>query len=168
MVFFVIIIVASGYCILKLLHPIVCFGNFSEAVTAITALFAFIVAINEYYSRKDAMRAKILSEYNKRYSEDSNIVKVVKYLNFIDNDGTINNPNREKPSNYEMEMFMRFYEELDLQIVHGRLDETEVIDLFYYYAERLDKNEELRRSFGITDYNDEHWNSYRRFINRKK
>lgn len=164
-VFIVIIIVACS-CILKLFYPQLELGSYAEIFTAIIALFASIVTYNEYMSTKDIRQAQVLSEYNKRYSEDPNIVKVVKYLNYIDTDGTKNNPPQKKPSNYEVEMFMRFFEELELQIQCGRLNEKDVIDLFIYYAKKIDKNKDLREFLGITDYN-ENWKRYINLMNKK-
>ena len=41
-------------------------------------------------------------------------------------------------------MFMRFFEELGLQIECGRLKQEDVKDLFLYYAKKLDENTDLR------------------------
>ena len=71
----------------------------------------------------------------------------------------MNNPFREKPSNYEVEMFMRFVEELELQIHYGRLNKKDVSDLFVYYAKMIDEKAELRRLLGVTDY-EKNWNRY--------
>lgn len=149
----------ASYCFFKMFFPKLDLGNYSELITALTALFAFIIALLEYHSLKDTKQAQVLSEYNRRYSEDPNIIKVVKYLNYIDTDGTMNNPFREKPSNYEVEMFMRFVEELELQIHYGRLNKKDVSDLFVYYAKMIDEKAELRRLLGVTDY-EKNWNRY--------
>ncbi len=164
-VFFVIIILLAGYCCMKLFYPEVFVGDYAEFVTAIVALLAFIITIYEYNMRKDAKQAQVLSEYNKRYTEDPNVVKVVKYLCYTDKDGKINNPKPEKPSNYEVEMFMRFFEELELQIRCYRIEEKAVYDLFVYYANKLNDSKELRDSLGVTDYN-ENWGGFKE-ITRK-
>lgn len=159
-----IIIVISGLCILKLLYPSISIESYAESITAITALCAFAITCKEYFSIKDSKKAQVFSEYNKRYSEDSNIVKVVQYLNAIDKDGCINNPSRSKPSNYEVEMFMRFFEELDLQIRYKRLEEKDVFDLFCYYADKLNQDSILS-SLGVTDIN-ENWDDFCNLIKR--
>ena len=157
----------ASYCSLKLFYPKLDLGSYAELITAIIALLAFLITLLEYLLSKDAKQAQVFSEYNKRYSEDLNITKVVKYLNYIDVDGTMNNPPREKPSNYEVEMFMRFIEELELQIHCGRLNEKDVLDLFVYYAKMINDNEKLRRHLGVTDY-EENWNRYKELIKRTK
>lgn len=162
-----VITVMASYCCLKLFYPKLDLGNFAELITALIAFFAFVITLLEYLLSKDAKQAQVLSEYNKRYSEDPNIIKVVKYLNYIDVNGTMNNPPREKPSNYEVEMFMRFIEELELQIHCGRLNEKDVSDLFVYYAKMINENGELRRHLGVTDY-EENWNRYKKLIERIK
>ena len=166
-VLFIALTISTCCCCISLLYPHNKLEEYSVFITAIVAVFAFIVAWGEYKSRIVSMKAKVFSEYNKRYSEDPNIVKVVKYLNYIDVNGTTNNPHREKPSNYEVEMFMRFFEELELQISNNRLNEQDVLDLFVYYAKIIDENEELRRNLGITDY-EENWKKYKSLIGRKK
>ena len=159
----------ASYCCLKMFHPKLDIGSYSELATALIALFAFIITLSEYQSSKDAKQAQVLSEYNKRYSEDPNIIKVVEYLNSICEDGNINNPIRTVPSNYEVEMFMRFFEEIELQIQYGRMEEKDVLDLFVYYAAMLGntKNQDLRNSLGITekDYN-EHWGGFKNIVNK--
>ena len=164
---FVIISIMAGLCCAQLLYPNERIGDYANVITAIVSLFAFIVAWTEYHSRLDSMKAQVFSEYNKRFSEDPYIVKVVKYLNYIDLDGTLNNPHQEIPSNYDVEMFMRFFEELELQIQYGRLNEKDVLDLFVYYAKIIDENEELRKHLGVTDY-ETNWRTYIKLMNRKK
>lgn len=168
-VFFVVITVIAGYCCLRMFYPKLDIGSYSELIAALTALFAFIIALLEYKSSKDAKQAQVLSEYNKRYSEDPNITKVVKYLNYKAEGGGINNPIRAVPSNYEVEMFMRFFEEIELQIRYGRLDEEDVLNLFVYYANMLGdtKNKDLRISLGVSekDYK-EHWDGFKSIINK--
>ena len=163
-IFFIIITIVACSCSIKLFYPKLELGSCAEILTAIIALFASIITYNEYMSTKDTKQAQVLSEYNKRYSEDPNIVKVVKYLNYIHENGTINNPHREKPSNYEVEMFMRFFEELELQIQKKRLSEKDVCNLFTYYAHflSLTENKELREFLGITE--DDYKNNWEGFI----
>ena len=164
---FIAITLIATYCSLKLFCPYLDIGSYAEFLTALVALFAFIVTLLEYLSSKDAKQAQVLSEYNKRYTEDPNIIKVVKYLNYIDKDGNINNPNRDIPSNYEVEMFMRFFEEIELQIRTGRLDDKDVNNLFVYYAYKLGKtdNQALRNSLGVTedDY-EKNWDGFKRIV----
>lgn len=168
-VFFTVITTVAFFCCVKLLYADFELGNLAEILTALIAFIASIITYHEYKSAKDTKQAQVLSEYNKRYSEDPNIVKVVKYLNYIHEDGTINNPHREKPSNYEVEMFMRFFEELELQIEKGRLSERDVCNLFTYYAFFLSmsKNKELRKLLGVTqkDY-EENWDGFKSIANR--
>lgn len=164
--FFIVITVTASYSCIKLFFPVSSIGSFAELFTAIIALLAFIIAFLEYSSSKDMKEVQILSEYNKRFSEDPNIVKVTQYLNYIDVDGSINNPHRCIPSNYEVEIFMRFFEELELQISYGRLNEEDVLNLFIYYAKKISENNELRNHLGITDY-DENWELFKRITDRK-
>lgn len=167
-VFFIVIILIASYCSLKMFYPQFDIGNYAEILTALIASFAFVITLLEYLSSKDAKQAQVLSEYNKRFTEDPNIINVVKYLNYIDEKGDINNPFRSRPSNYEVEMFMRFFEEIELQIRHGRMDSNDVNNLFVYYAYMLGKteNQALRNSLGVTekDYS-ENWAGFKTIVN---
>ena len=165
-VFFVVIAITASCCCVKMFYPELNIGNYADLLTAIIAIFALIITLSEYLSAKDAKQAQVFSEYNKRYSEDANIIKVVKYLNFHDKGGKINNPVPVKPSNYEVEMFMRFFEELELQIQYNRLCEKDVIDLFIYYADLLYNDVELRSDLGVTDL--ENWDTFIALMQRKK
>lgn len=161
-VFFIVLIVAASYCAIKLLYPNVEIGSHAELLTAIIALLAFTITLSEYYVKKDSNQAQVLSEYNQRYTEDRNVVKVVKYLNYYDENGAVNNPIPAKPSNYEVEMFMRFFEELNEQIKKNRISEECVYNLFVYYAFKIDKDENLRHQFGVTDEDySQHWDGFK-------
>ena len=85
--FFVVMIVVVGYCTIIMLYPTIEIGSYAQIITAIVAVLAFVISISEYYVNKDFKQAQVLSEYNKRYTSDPNIVKVVKYLNYIDEHG---------------------------------------------------------------------------------
>lgn len=160
-VFLLTINVITIICIARMFYPNCNIGSLSEVVTALATVFALIVACKEYFEHKDKKQAAILSEYNQRYSTDPNIIKVVQYLNYMDNGGKINNPIRVRPSNYEVEMFMRFFEELGLQIECGRLKQEDVEDLFLYYAKKLNENSDLRILLGIDE--DDYKNYWTRF-----
>lgn len=185
MVLLVLLAVFLVYCSIKTLFPAFEMGSYGEVVTAIAAVFALVVGYHEYCLKKDINMAKVLSEYNNRYSNDCNIVKVVKYLNYRNEGGKNNNFPAAKPSNYEVEMFMRFFEELEVQIKAGRLKEEDVFNLFTYYAAKIHSDANLRNELGINDYgegnedenieNDEqetNWDGYKRlmkkYINHKK
>ena len=155
----------AGFCIAKLFYPEIGLGNYSEFATAVIAICAFIITCLEYFSHKDSNKAKVFSEYNQRYSTDPNIVNVVKYLNSYNPAEAQNQPQHALPSNYEVEMFMRFIEELDLQIEYNRLKEEDVFDLFIYYAKVIGGDERLRNLLGVTDY-PENWKRFENIVDR--
>ena len=149
-------------CIFRLLNPEFSISDYANSITAITAVFAFVWAIKEYDLHKETLKAKVLSEYNKRYSEDSNIVKVVKYLQDYKKSNSYICP---KLTKHEVQMFMRFFEELEIQIIHGRIDEEDVFELFSYYANDLNNKSEIITSLGII-YNNVYWSNYRNLVDR--
>jgi hypothetical protein len=150
--FFVILTVYLISCIKQCVNLSV----LADVVTAIITLFAFVWATKEYDLHKETLKAKVLSEYNKRYTEDPNIVRVVRYLqNYRDS----NSYQCYKLTKQEIQMFMRFFEELKVQINHGRIDEEDVFELFTYYASYLNEKREIIDSLGIK-YNNVYWSNY--------
>ena len=73
----------------------------------IVALSAFILSIIELRSYKQKECNKLLSQLNKRYLTNNDMQAVVKYLRDID-------PTDEEPSAYQVELFLRFFEELNV------------------------------------------------------
>ena len=150
--FLVILTVYLIYCIKQCVNLSV----LADVVTAIITLFAFVWATKEYDLHKETLKAKVLSEYNKRYTEDPNIVRVVRCLqNYRDS----NSYQCYKLTKQEIQMFMRFFEELKVQINHGRIDEEDVFELFTYYASYLNEKREIIDSLGIK-YNNVYWSNY--------
>ena len=62
-----------------------------------------------------------------------------------------------KPSTHDAEMFMRFFEEMQIQIDKNRLEKEQVFDLFAYYAMVFDANKRIRENLGIKDYDKDEW-----------
>lgn len=118
----------------------VCCINWNEIIqtlaTSVSALVAVlslgVALIAVWYTNKEYKRAvrnkqsEVLAQYNERYSTNEQIRKVVEYM-------TSNNPEVEKPTVYDKEMFLRFFEELELMIERGYLDLEDVRNLFSYY-----------------------------------
>jgi hypothetical protein len=177
---FICISVASCYCILNLFYPSICIGSFAELLTALATLGALLVAgvslcyaKKQYEKHQEEERTKLLCEYNQRYSTDKNVECVIEWMlktAIMGKDGRIEKVNRytntEAPSVHQKEMFMRFFEELHMQISKNKLDKHEVFNLFSYYALVFDKFEEYR--LDITDYNNGEWKSFRDFVEQMK
>ena len=125
----------------------------------LTCLAIFLTLI-EYLNYKRRERADVLGLYNERYSRDEHINRVVNYLIcFLDKTKT------DVPSIHDAEMFMRFYEEMQIQIDEKRIEEEHVYTLFSFYAILLDSNSTIRNDLGITDYvgKDNNWSMFKKF-----
>ena len=123
----------------------------------ITTLVFGLYAINEYGNHKREMQTNLLCQYNQRYSADQNIKKVIEWMlktAHLDKKGEIDKVNLLKslcsPSINTKEMFMRFFEELQLQIEEKNLNAKDVYELFSYYAIKFDEFNEYHKD--ITDY----------------
>lgn len=143
---------------------IICSIISAEAVTAIATLLSFGVAAyaacyakEQYLRHLEVEHTKLLCGYNQRYSTDCNIKAMLRWMLEVavtDEKGEIINVDLTKccysPGINTKEMFMRFFEELYLQIEKGNLNANEVYDLFAYYALKFDEFDEYHED--ITDY----------------
>lgn len=92
------------------------------------ALFAIIVAFFEYKQLKGRRKSELFSELNKRYlADEKNIQPVIRYLSHL-------HPNAPVPEGYQIELFLRFFEEIDVYLKEEALDEETTYHLFAYYC----------------------------------
>lgn len=97
----------------------------SEFLTFILGLVAFVVTVIGYKQSVKNKKSEVLAEYNARYTDNCHIRQVVKY--YLERNAD------DKPTLYDKEMFLRFFEELELMIERGYLDLEDVRNLFSYY-----------------------------------
>lgn len=170
--FIVLVIIFACY---KLLPFSVQVSSSLQALSVCGALIisvaALIYAIKEYVHYKRSTRATLLCHYLERYANEKSIIKVINYIidsAKVDKTGQIigyehNNKNIKNPTVLEKEMFMHFFEELQLQIDEKLLEQSKVIDLLGYYAGIFHRIEGFHKD--ITDYNNErYWKYYLRFV----
>ena len=101
--------------------------DFLMLLVAGTALW---YARKEYLGQKIKENHKLFSQLNRRYEMNNNIQTVVKYLRDI-------GPSDEKPTLYQVEMFLRFFEELGIYTKTNSLDKKELFDFFGFYLKQL-------------------------------
>ena len=101
-----------------------------DLLILIVALAAFVLSLFELHSYKQKETNKLLSQLNKRYLESNDLQTVVKYLREID-------PDDIEPSAYQVELFLRFFEELNVYLRHGNLKPDDVKIFFNFYFDRL-------------------------------
>lgn len=129
----------------------------ATGITAYIAYKALIYAKKEYELQKRIKESETLSAYNQRYSTDQHISNVICSFYKKTRDCS-------KLELNDKEMFLRFFEELQLTIERGGLSKEIVYDMFAYYAIKVaDKGEEF-----VKDYNTENWRRFRLFAESMK
>ena len=73
---------------------------------------------------------KLLSQLNKRYVSNKDVQDVVQYLRIVD-------PENKVPSTYQLELFLRFFEELGLYLKTKSIKVTDVDSFFGFYLKQL-------------------------------
>lgn len=106
----------------------------AESTSALVASFALVVAIitawfawREYKRMVRHKQCEVFAQYNERYENSEYIQKVVKYCTI-----KTDNP-KEVPTEHDKEMFLRFFEELDLMIQEDYISKKQVGNYFSYY-----------------------------------
>lgn len=147
---------------------------------SIVSILALWYARKEFEHHKKNDRTTLLCQYLHRYATDENIKKVIDYINdtaLLDADGDIIGLDNKKlkelakkskssslPTQREKEMFMHFYEELQMLIDSNMLEDTVTIDLLGYYCGKFHNIKEYHQD--ITDYdNKNYWERYLRLAN---
>lgn len=94
----------------------------------LTAFVAIVVAVFEYKQLKEKRKSELFLELNQHYlSDEKNIQPVIRYLSDL-------YPNAPKPQGYQIELFFRFFEGLDVFLKKKVLDEDITYHLFAYYC----------------------------------
>ena len=137
-------------------------GNAAEIMTCFLACIAFVLSLIEYRNHKKRERINILTQLSMRYTSDTNICSVVKYLEALED----KKDNPAIPEIHQIEMFMRFFEEVSCLVKAKSLKENIVYYMFGHYvllfAENIDKMPtEL-------EYNKGFWVLFRSFVERMK
>lgn len=146
----------------------------ATGATVLVAWKAYCYSKNEYKLHMEREKAATLAKYNERYATDPNIQKVTNYLLWrSDNQMFGAKPDKVlyggkdeddiKPTKNQVELFMRFFEELQLAIDAGRIDIDSANNLFAYYAHELPR---IGNDLLPEDYNPNEgmWRNFQRFI----
>ena len=141
----------------------ICYNYFNvteigfEICKLLIAIVSIVYVYKEYEQHKRQEKTQVLSSYNERLCNDKNIKIVTEYL--------IKEDEKKMPTLYEIELFMRFFEELEISIQSGLLDENIACKMFSYYAIAFSQETNLKGK--IKDY-DEEWVYFNNFIKRLK
>ena len=101
-----------------------------EVITLVLAIIAACQTWKEFKSHKHTEYHKLFSQLNRRYERNNDIQDVVKYLRNKE-------PYGAKPTLYQLEVFLRFFEELGLYMKTDSLKANDVDKFFGYYLRQL-------------------------------
>ena len=99
-------------------------------------------------------RIQYLIDFGKKYTENEDIVEVVEFLEKLEENNTEN-----VPAIHKVEMYMRFFEELQLLIEKKAIDKKEAHYLFGHYTTILKEKWELY--WPTLGYNERYWKAFR-------
>ena len=137
-------------------------GSVAELITCFLACLAIVLSYIEYRNHKKRERINILTQLSVRYTTDLNICSVIKYLESLED----KKENIELPDIHQIEMFMRFFEEVDCLIKTKSIKDNVVCYMFGHYvllfAENIDKMP------AELEYNKGFWALFRDFVERMK
>lgn len=138
-------------------------GIIANCVLALMAVVAAVFSYTELQTHKEKENNKLLSQLNRRYVGDKDIQAVVKYLRDFD-------ANNEKPTSYQVELFLRFFEELGVYMRKNNLPTEDVRVFFNYYFERLyttERGGELRKQIRNEDKELSYLKAYKKKLGLK-
>ena len=99
---------------------------FLSVCTFISVIYVYI----QYKSYKKKEEYELFSDLNKRYQDNDDIQTVIKYLRDNEYEDV-------QPTVYQLEIFLRFFEELGMYMQSNSIDTLNVEKFFLYYLEKL-------------------------------
>ena len=127
-----------------------CCSNWADYVVAIAAVAAGVISWVEYGLHRKRENSRVFSKLNKRYLQDEKVQAVVMYLSET-------GPKQEQPSDYQTELFLRFFEETYVYLSTGALPLETINTLYGYYLKQMYKLERGRELLAVCKYKDEEW-----------
>ena len=135
--------------------------NVAEIIIALAAVFGIFFNIKQQRTMMKQIKTEVFIRYCSKYPMNKEVSNVVKYLEEIE--GLNHNSTVANPDGHDVEIFMRFFEEIEYHIRAKIMDEQMVYDMFSYYLFVFEKNKE---KFNITDYDSDSWSYYRNIVKR--
>jgi len=136
-------------------------GIICKCLMVMTTIVALIISYYQYRLYKQKERSILFSNLNKRYLESADIQTVIKYLRKTQ-------PAEKKPDDYQTELFLRFFEELNVYIQSKTLRPDMVEQLFGYYLREIFTSEVGKDLLYICGYNKSEWPNIVEFISSMK
>ncbi len=134
-------------------------GSIADLSTALFAFCALVVSICEFCKYKKRERVSILTQMSIRYTTDPDICSVVRYLEALEDkkESTLALPNI-----HQLEMFMRFSEELCCLVKSKALKSNIVYYMFGHYVLVFANNKEKWAT--ELGYEKGYWRLFRDFV----
>lgn len=107
-------------------------GLFIQAGLLIVTFSAAIISLKQLRGHNDKENNKLLSQLNKRYTENKDVQAVVLYLREID-------PTNKEPEAYQVELFLRFFEELGIYLKTNSIRKDDVKEFFNFYFDQYER-----------------------------
>ncbi len=124
---------------------------YADYITAATAVAAVILSFYQYNLYKKRERSKVFSQLNERYLANKDVQLVIKYLSKT-------GPTTEVPTDYQTELFLRFFEEVGVYLKSGSIKPKPVEQLFGYYLKEIFTSDKGKDLLKACDYKDSEWN----------
>ncbi|MCQ2128521.1 MAG: hypothetical protein MJZ08_03720 [Bacteroidaceae bacterium] len=137
-VFLETLIPASGYRTVLEYSSADSISAISSLILTLITISTLFVALREYNMHVEQNKNKIFSSLDKEYLESEAIQNVVKYLQII-------NPSNDVPTEYQVDLFLRFFEEIGLYLDDKVLDTEKANHFFGYYLKQIFMQEKGRK-----------------------
>lgn len=141
-------------------------GDLATIATAIIAGCGLRFAKKEYTLHKQRAESETLAKFNERFTHDENINKTIEELiEFDKNKLKIDKEGeKDKKKLRHHEMFLHFFEELQIALENKALDEEHVCHMFAYYAIQYERD--FYHIYIKDDVNT--WKRYHQFVQTMK
>ena len=137
--------------------------------SALIAGFALCFAYKEYGLHKKREEADVVSKFNERYDTDERIAGVVKMLMKYYEEKSKNSDGQTvklilaEDNAFDRELFLRFFEEIEVSIESGSMSKDIACYMFAYYAILADSIPNF-----VDDFNGSAWQRFHKFASSMK
>lgn len=141
--------------------------QWSIFLSVLTIVAPIIWGAYEFREHVEQQRIQYFIDFGRKYTEDKDIAIVIEYLEYLDHLKRFPKANIkpvDKPSSHQVEMYMRFFEELELMIRSEAVSESGAIYLFGYYTPLI--KQDWKSKWPTLKYDQPCWSVYRDFAKR--
>ena len=133
----------------------------AQVIIALAAIIGIFFNAKQYNIFMKQLKTDAFIRYSANYSMSKEVSTVVKYLEQMD--GLKHKLEVVGPDSHDIEIFMHYFEEIELLIESKIMDEQMVYDMFSYYLFVFERN---IKEFDIEDYESNSWSIFRHLLVR--